>query len=83
MRKFLLAGAGGALALIVVALSSGVVTAGVTGPAFYVDGTVYRTVGTPAQFANTGAPAHSFDLIYDLGGTASTQDLGKAIADAI
>ncbi len=40
---------------------------GVTGPAFYVDGELYRTVGTPTDLSSTGAPAHSFDIIYDLG----------------
>ena len=41
---------------------------GVTGPAFYVDGQLYRTVGTPTDFSNTKAPARSFDIIYDFGG---------------
>lgn len=41
---------------------------GVSGPAFYVDGTVYRTVGTPSDFTGTGAPAHSYDTIYDIAG---------------
>ena len=41
---------------------------GVTGPSFYVNGQAYRTVGTPTDLSNTGAPAHSFDAIYDLGG---------------
>jgi hypothetical protein len=41
---------------------------GVTGPAFYVDGQLYRTVNTPTDLSNTGAPAHSFDTIYDFGG---------------
>jgi hypothetical protein len=36
--------------------------------AFYVDGERYRTVGTPTDFADTGAPASSFDRIYALGG---------------
>jgi hypothetical protein len=35
---------------------------------FLVDGTPYRTVGTKTDFSTTGAPAHSFDTIYDLGG---------------
>lgn len=38
--------------------------AGVSGPAFYVDGELYRTVGTPTDFSATGAPDHSFDTIY-------------------
>jgi hypothetical protein len=41
---------------------------GVTGPAFYVDGELYRTVNTPTDLSKTGAPDHSFDVIYDLGG---------------
>ena len=39
---------------------------GVTGPAFYVDGELYRTVGTPTDLSNTGAPDHSFDVIYGI-----------------
>lgn len=41
---------------------------GVTGPAFYVDGQLYRTVNTPTDLSNTGAPDRSFDTIYDFGG---------------
>jgi hypothetical protein len=41
---------------------------GVTGPAFYVDGELYRTVGTPTDLSGTGAPDHSFDTIYDIAG---------------
>jgi hypothetical protein len=41
---------------------------GVTGPAFYVDGVAYRTVNTPTDLSGTGAPAQSFDTIYDFGG---------------
>lgn len=37
---------------------------GVGGPAFYVDEELYRTVGTPTDFSNTGAPDHTFDTIY-------------------
>jgi len=36
-------------------------------PAFYVDGTLYRTVATPTDLP-ASAPAHSFDTIYDFGG---------------
>jgi hypothetical protein len=46
----------------------GAEAAGVTGPAFYVDGQLYRTVNTPTDLANTGAPDSSFDTIYDFGG---------------
>ena len=38
------------------------------GPAFYVDGVGYRTVGTPTDLSRTGAPLRSFDTIYDFGG---------------
>lgn len=48
--------------------TAGTASAGVTGPAFYVDGALYRTVGTPTDLSGTGAPAHSFDTIYDFGG---------------
>jgi hypothetical protein len=58
-----------AFALSVAVLSAGdSLAGGVTGPAFYVDGTLYRTVNTPTDFSGTGAPLHSFDTIYDFGG---------------
>jgi hypothetical protein len=41
---------------------------GVTGPSFYVDGVLYRTVGTPTDLSSTGAPASSFDTIYEFFG---------------
>jgi hypothetical protein len=56
-----------AAATIFFALAAGA-QAGVSGPAFYVDGETYRTVGTPTDLSGTGAPAHSFDTIYDFGG---------------
>ncbi len=49
---------------------------GVTGPAFYVDGELYRTVGTPTDLSRTRAPAHSFDTIYAI----SDQDHNVATA---
>jgi hypothetical protein len=55
-----------AVALTGAAMANG--TGGVAGPAFYVNGDVYRTVGTPTDLSRTGAPAHSFDTIYDFGG---------------
>ncbi|MDT0165753.1 hypothetical protein Q9R32_09310 [Actinotalea sp. AC32] len=57
-----------ALVLAAGIAAAGSASAGVTGPAFYVDGQAYRTVATPTDLAATGAPAHSFDRIYDLGG---------------
>lgn len=53
-----------AAALAVLGAASAAGAGGVTGPAFYVDGTVYRTVGTPTDFTGTGAPDHSYDTIY-------------------
>lgn len=52
------------LALPAAAAAAGKGAGGVTGPAFYVDETLYRTVGTPTDLSRTGAPAHSFDTIY-------------------
>jgi hypothetical protein len=55
---------------------------GVTGPAFYVNGQLYRTVNTPTDLSQTGAPDESFDTIYDFGGlqlnvaTAAPGDTG-------
>lgn len=60
----LVVAAGGLLPSVVAAKGAG----GVTGPAFYVDGVLYRTVVTPTDLSNTGAPDHSFDTIYDFGG---------------
>ena len=34
---------------------------------FYVDDVRYRTVGTPTDFFGTGAPARTYDKIYNLG----------------
>lgn len=41
---------------------------GATGPAFYVDGQLYRTVNTPTDLAGTGGPDSSFDTIYQFFG---------------
>ena len=53
-----------ALSVSAAALAAG--SGGVTGPSIYVDGVLYRTVGTPTDFSQTGAPASSFETIYDL-----------------
>jgi hypothetical protein len=59
----------GATSLLALALSAGAVAAGgPPGIGFYVDGGLYRTVGTPTDFSGTGAPADSYDVIYALGG---------------
>ena len=60
-----------AVALLLVpgaALAAGNGAGGVTGPAFYVDGELYRTVGTPTDLSGTGAPLHSYDTIYAIDG---------------
>lgn len=66
MRKLtiLLALVGAALLLV----PGAAMAKGVGGPAIYVDGQAYRTVGTPTDFSETGAPDHSFDTIYDIEG---------------
>jgi len=69
-----------ALATAPAAMANG--AGGVTGAAFYVDGQPYRTVGTPTDLSNTGAPAQSFDTLYMLPGqslnvaTAAPGDAG-------
>jgi hypothetical protein len=57
-----------ALALAATLALAGAALGGVTGPAFYVDGQLYRTVNTPTDLSGTGAPAHAWDTIYDFGG---------------
>ena len=84
MRRltFVLTLLGAALFLVPgAALAAGNGAGGVSGPAFYVDGELYRTVGTPTDLSGTGAPAHSFDTIYAIEGqpnvaTAAPGDAG-------
>ena len=54
-----------ALALAASALGAG--SGGVTGPSIYVNGVLYRTVGTPTDFSGTGAPLGSFETLYNFG----------------
>lgn len=54
-----------ALAALAVAAPA---SAAVSGPAFWIDGALYRTVATPTDLSGTGAPASSFDSIYSFGG---------------
>jgi hypothetical protein len=78
MRKALVMAATG----VALVIAPSQVLAGVSGPAFYVNGTVYRTVGTPTDISGTGAPAHTFDTIYEFFGaqlnvaTAAPGDVG-------
>jgi hypothetical protein len=54
-------GAVGAVSVVAAAPAS---AGGVSGPAFYVDHVLYRTVATPTDLSGTGAPDASFDAIY-------------------
>ncbi len=71
-----------AIVTVVLVLAPGVARAGVGGPAFYVNGVLYRTVATPTDLSGTGAPESTFDTIYDFGGaqlnvaTAAPGDAG-------
>jgi hypothetical protein len=69
MRRALFTALVGGIALLTSASVAGATGAGgVTGPSFYVNGTLYRTVGTPTDLSGTGAPASSFDTIYEFFG---------------
>ncbi|WP_430647179.1 hypothetical protein [Agromyces sp. GXS1127] len=66
-RTRTLLGAAAALALAAGGVLLGAAAAnaaGVGGPAFWVDGAQYRTVGTTTDFSGTGAPVGSFQPIY-------------------
>lgn len=56
--------AGGA----VLGLGAGAQAAGVSGPVIYVDHVLYRTVATPTDLSGAGAPAQSWDTIYNFFG---------------
>jgi hypothetical protein len=56
-----------AIALAASIGATGVLAGGPPSLAFYVDDVRYRTVGTPTDFFGTGAPAHTYDHIYNLG----------------
>lgn len=62
-----IAAAASAVALLASIGVSSVLAGGPPSLSFYVDDARYRTVGTPTDFSNTGAPASSFDRIYALG----------------
>jgi hypothetical protein len=68
MVKVLVTAAALAVSAVVAGTAAGAGAGGVTGPAFYVDGALYRTVGTPSDLSGTGAPEHSFDTIYEFSG---------------
>jgi hypothetical protein len=66
MKRFLVAAIFGIGATVLTIGSA--LAGGVSGPAFYVDGVLYRTVGTPTDLSHTGAPLSSYDTIYNFGG---------------
>jgi hypothetical protein len=69
MRRFSLSLVlAGVVTAVVVGAALAAGSGGVTGPAFYVNGQLYRTVNTPTDLSKTGAPDSSFDTIYDFGG---------------
>jgi hypothetical protein len=60
-------------AAVLVTVLAGPAAAGGLGPphnGFYVDGAIYRTIGTPTDISGTGAPASSFDTLYAIEGQA-------------
>jgi hypothetical protein len=64
------------LGLAVAALAGPAQAAGVTGPAFWIDGQLYRTVATPTDLSDTGAPQSSYDAIYSFDG--AQRNVGEA-----
>jgi hypothetical protein len=62
-----LATAATSAALLVTVAASAVAAGGPPSLSFYVDDVRYRTVGTPTDFSNTGAPSFTYDRIYALG----------------
>ena len=57
-----------AASVLVVGSARAAGSGGVSGPSIYVDGQLYRTVGTPTDLSKTGAPDSSFDTIYEFFG---------------
>jgi hypothetical protein len=83
VRKSLIAAvAGGAFLLGTAGVAAADGAGGATGPAFYVDGQLYRTVNTPTDLSNTGAPASSFDTIYQFFGVQPFNVATAAPGDA-
>jgi hypothetical protein len=69
-RKRILTAAAAATAALGGVLTAAVPASasGVSGPAFYVDHELYRTVATPTELSGTEAPAQSWDTIYNFFG---------------
>ena len=65
----------GSAAMLGSVLASSVAAGGPPSLSFYIDDVRYRTVGTPTDFTNTGAPDFTYDKIYSLGsGLANVAD---------
>jgi hypothetical protein len=71
----------GAAAMIAAVPGAAVAGNGPPAAGFYVNGVVYRTVGTPTDLSGTGAPESSFDTIYEFFG-AQTNVATAAPGDA-
>ncbi|MFD0782766.1 hypothetical protein ACFQZ8_02320 [Micromonospora azadirachtae] len=67
VRTLRVFGAAAAVTAAAVLGLAGQASAGVSGPAFYADGALYRTVGTPTDLSRTGAPDHAWDILYSFG----------------
>jgi hypothetical protein len=69
MKKLAIVAGVAAAALALALLAPGALAgSGPPAVSFYVDGTLYRTVGTPTDLSGTGAPDSSFDTIYQFFG---------------
>jgi hypothetical protein len=80
MRRMLLALTVCAAAILAVAATA---VAG-NGPphlGIYVNGVLYRTVGTPTDFSGTGAPLASFETLYNFGAAQSASVATAAPGD--
>jgi hypothetical protein len=80
--KIVIASLAGCALLLAGASVAAAGAGGATGPAFYVDGQLYRTVNTPTDLSNTGAPASSFDTIYQFFGVQPFNVATAAPGDA-
>jgi hypothetical protein len=72
MRRLVLA----LVATAALAAASSALAGGVSGPAIWANGTLYRTVGTPTDFTKTGAPLSSFQVLYAVPGQAAVTTAG-------
>ncbi|WP_457254588.1 hypothetical protein [Pedococcus sp. P5_B7] len=67
-KAFRIVGAIATGGVAVLGLGPAAYASGVSGPAIYVDHVLYRTVATPTELSGTGAPAQSWDTIYNFFG---------------